>query len=281
MDRREIIKHLGLSISFLTGAGNVIAQQKSLQIGVVPHISARTITNQYEPLRTFLTRNSKNDVAVSTASDWQAFYRQAKANAYDIVVAPAHVARLMQTELAMVPIAAYHPLIQGIFVTEKSKRIESPQQVRAQSIVTANPLALVTIEGENWLETKHGMKKGIDYGCNQVRGNDSVGRAVLKGEGVAGMLCQSDFNAYPDDIKQQLSIIATYVELPNFVILKSRRLSIQTGSEIEKALGAFSKSAQESEIFEQRTGFRIIQKSESYDLAKLDRAAAQIRHLLL
>jgi phosphonate transport system substrate-binding protein len=281
VDKRETIKQLGFYLSFLTGAGNAIAQQKSLQIGVVPHISARTIANQYEPLRSFLMHSGKNDVAVSTASDWQTFYQRAKANAYDLVVAPAHIARLMQTELAMVPIAAYHPLIQGIFVTEKSKRIESPQQVRAQSIVTANPLALVTIEGESWLETKHGMKKGIDYGCTHVRGNDSVGRAVLKGEGVAGMLCRSDFNAYPEEIKQQLSIIATYAELPNFVILKSPRLSIQTGSEIEKDLAVFSKSAKDSAIFEQRTGFRIIQKPESYDLAKLERAAAQIRHLLL
>jgi phosphonate transport system substrate-binding protein len=281
MEKRHTIKQLGFYLSFLTSAGNAIAQQKNLQIGVVPHISARTITNQYEPLRTFLTHNRKYDVAVSTASDWQAFYRQAKANTYDLVVAPAHVARLMQTELAMVPIAAFHPLIQGIFVTEKSKRITSPQEIRTQSIVTANPLALVNIEGESWLETKHGMKKGIDYGCTHVRGNDSVGRAVLKGEGVAGMLCRSDFNTYPEELKQQLSIIATYVELPNFVILKHPRLGIQTGSEIEIDLGEFSKSAKDSAIFEQRTGFRIIQKPESYDLAKLDRAAAQIRNFLL
>jgi phosphonate transport system substrate-binding protein len=280
MNRRQTIKQLSLILGVCAGPKLSATQRAPLHIGVVPHISARSIAYQYEPLQNYLTHISQSDVTVSSAADWQSFYRNAKADQYDIVIAPAHVARIFQVELVMKPVAAYHPRLKGILVTEKATGIDTPTQIRSRSVVSGNPASLVALEGESWLDQVHGIKKGVDYRCVNVRGDDSVGIAVLKGEGSAGLLCLNDFNAYPVQVKSQLTVLATYAEFPNFVILTNHRMNEQSASDVERRLLEFAKSTPDSASFEQRTGLKIIQKPELIELTKLDKSAARIRHLL-
>jgi ABC-type phosphate/phosphonate transport system substrate-binding protein len=283
MDRRQLLKQARFILGFATGTTQASTLGQSVHIGVVPHISVRTIVEQYQPLQSYLTTNLVADVKISSATTWQSFYRNTQENLYDLIVAPAHLARLMQVDLGMIPIASCHPNIKGILITPKSQGIHSPTEVRSRFVVTGNPAALVTLEGEQWLETAHSMKKGTDYRCVSVRGDDSVGLAVLRGEASVGMMCLHDFEAYPTQIKAQLEIISTYAEFPNFVILANPKKRAFSDAFFENQLLAFSKSdasRQFATTFEQRTGFKIVTKPETNELKKLDKYAAQIRHLL-
>jgi phosphonate transport system substrate-binding protein len=279
MHRRELFKQFGLITAIYCGSTKA-NNQTDLRIGVVPHISARSIASQYDPLRRYLSRGLKVDVDVSSAANWKDFYQKTRVNAFDVVVVPAHIARIMQLELSMKPVAAFHPKIKGILVSAKSKRIESPVQLRGQSLVTANPAALVTLEGESWLEKSYGLKKGHDYTCTAVRGNDSVGLAVLKGEGPAGIMCKQDFDVYPPPIKNQLAIVAQYAEFSNFIVLENSRMDSGLSVAFEQQIQAFQKPAPDSASFERLTGFKIVSKPELQELEKFEKSAAQIRHLL-
>jgi phosphonate transport system substrate-binding protein len=286
MERRQLLKQarliLGLSAS-VSQASQASTLNQSVHIGVVPHISARTIAEQYQPLQSYLSAKLMADVQVSSATTWQSFYRNTQANIYDLIVAPAHLARIMQVDLGMNPIASYHPNIKGILVAARSQRIRSATEIRNHSVVIGNPAALVTLEGEHWLDKTYRMKKGTDYGCTPVRGDDSVGLAVVRGEGSVGMMCLHDFEAYPTHIKAQLEIIATYAEFPNFVILANPKKRAFSDTFFESQLLTFSTSEASGQLaatFEQRTGFKIVAKPAAIELKKLDQYATLIRQLL-
>jgi phosphonate transport system substrate-binding protein len=283
MDRREILKQASFMLSLASGASQASTSNKSVHIGVVPQISARSIVDQYQPLQSYLSNKLAAEVRVSSAATWQSFYQNTRANAYDLIVAPAHVARIMQIDLGMNPIASCHPNIKGILVAAKSQRIHSATDIHNHTLVTGNPAALVTLEGVQWLEKSHGMKKDVDYTALVVRGDDSVGLAVLRGEGAAGMQCLHDFETYPTHIKAQLEMISVYAEFPNFIVLANSKKSSFSDDFFQKQLFAFSNSPSSATLaatFEQRSGFKIIAKTITRELQKVDKSAAQIRHLL-
>jgi phosphonate transport system substrate-binding protein len=280
MNRRLAISQGVTLVGLLSVIGKVLAKPTSLKIGVLPHISARTIAHQYAPLQNYLSKTLNIDVSILTTVDWASFFKNTVASQYDLVVAPAHVARIMQVEAGLQPIAAYHPKIKGIFITEKSNNFDSPKLVKTKIIVTTNPASLIAIEGEHWLETAHGMRRGEDYRGLNIRGDDSVGYAVLRGEASAGMMCLQDFELYPDEIKNQLKIVETFTEFPNFSILASPSIGQTTSVSLATRLTAFSTKTADGNLFEHRTGFKIGAPTNPKEMASLGNAARKIRPLL-
>jgi phosphonate transport system substrate-binding protein len=280
MNRRLAISQGASLVSLLSVIGNSLAQPSSLKIGVLPHISARTIAHQYAPLQSYLSKTLKSDVSILTTVDWAGFFKNAVASQYDLVIAPAHVARIMQLEAGLQPIAAYHPKIKGVFITEKTQNIDSPKLAKTKIIVMTNPASLIAIEGERWLDKAHGMRRGEDYRGLNIRGDDSVGYAVLRGEASAGMMCLHDFEAYSDAIKNQLRIIETFAEFPNFSILALPSIGQTTQVSLVARLAEFSTNTADGRTFEQLTGFKIGAPSNPNEQASLDNAAKKIRPLL-
>jgi phosphonate transport system substrate-binding protein len=177
MNRRELLLNGGLAYSLLAGLPfNLSISQtlsKLLQIGVLPNVSARIIATQYEPFQGYLTQKLERNVVVSTATDWAAFYRNTRADSYDVVVAAAHVARLMQVDLGMVPIASYMPNIKGLFVMPKSASDTSVQALKGAKLILANPASILAFESELWLD-KQGLKVGSDYAVWQYVGTTAL-----------------------------------------------------------------------------------------------------------
>lgn len=123
MRRRQIIKQCSLGLAYLAQLSPLTShaanEAKTFNLGVLPHISSRSTAIQYEPLRNYLANDRYALATVSTAADWKSFYDNAKVGQYDLIIAAAHVARIMQTELGLMPLASYHPNISGAFIAAK------------------------------------------------------------------------------------------------------------------------------------------------------------------
>jgi phosphonate transport system substrate-binding protein len=234
-----------------------LTQNRTFNIGVLPHISTRAMAIQYEPLRMYLSQETNVLSTVSTAPDWKSFYKNTKAGHYDLVIAAAHVARLMQTELGLTPIASYHPLIKGVFIAAKSKKMTSPKSASNGLIATANPASIIDFESERWLANTHQMKRGEDYQCVHVRGGDSVALSVVRGETAAGIMCLSDLESQPEVIKGQIDVVSMFAEVPNFIALTGQVIVRKDQNLLGKRLVRFSESTALGRTFEERTGFRF------------------------
>ena len=70
----------------------------SFKVGVAPHTSARFILEQYQPLRTYLSKALGVEVEIVTAPDFTEFARQAVGQKYDIAITTGHQARMLHFE---------------------------------------------------------------------------------------------------------------------------------------------------------------------------------------
>jgi phosphonate transport system substrate-binding protein len=282
MNRRELLKSGALACSMLGSLSITLssarAQAKPLQIGVLPNVSARIIATQYEPVQAYLSSKLERQVSISTATDWASFYRNTKADQYDVVVAAAHVARLMQVDLGMVPVASYVPNIKGLFVMTKMATDTSVQALRGSKLVLANPASLVAFESEQWLD-KQGLKVGSDYSVVPVRGDDSVGLTLLRGDATAGVLSMGEFNQHQTAVKEQLRIVQNFTEVPSFVVLVHQKMLPASKSDLIKQFTSFSEMP-EGKTFEARTNFRVKTHINDKELAGMDVYLEKTRRLM-
>jgi phosphonate transport system substrate-binding protein len=279
MNRRELMTKSTLALGLISQFKSLQAQNKTLHIGVLPNVSARIIATQYEPMQSHLSSKLERQVTISTAPDWASFYRNAKAEQYDVVVSAVHVARLMQLDLGMRPIASYQPNIKGLFITTKANPEQSPKAVKGNQVCLANPASLLAFEGERWLE-RQGFKLDTDYKVLKVRGDDSVGATLVRGESAAGILSMGEFNSHPPPIREELKIVQIFAEVPSFIVLTSPRFNAELSNNFAKQLGEFSELTAAGKLFEERTGFKIKPTVNERELLSTDAFVEKTRRLL-
>jgi phosphonate transport system substrate-binding protein len=279
MNRRELVIKGALALGVMSKLQIAVGQGKPLQVGVLPNVSARVLATQYEPFQVHLAQKIERQVIVSTAPDWSSFYRNVKADQYDLVVSAIHVGRLMQVDLGLRPLANYQPNIKGLFVTTKTNAEKGVPGVKGSQVAVANPASLVAFEAERWLD-RQGFKIDSDYKTLRVRGDDSVGLTLVRGESAAGILSMGEFNAHPPAIRDQLKIVQVFVEVPSFVVLASPRLTQEVASTFAKQLAEFSEASAEGKQFEERTGFKIKGNVNDKDLQSMDIFLDKTRRLI-
>ena len=289
MDRRTVLSSLlrpiaakmALSTATLLAAVKPLTAQGNapLKLGVIPKVNARTLATQYEPLQSYLTKQLRLEVQLATTSDWQSFYKAAKLGGFDLIVAPAHFARMLQNEKAAIPIATFQPRIKSVFVTLRTETDSRPIMARGKSIAFANPLSLVSMAGEQWLD-QNGLRLGIDYQNTHVRGEDSVGPTVARGEAFAGVMGLNEFNAQSTALKDQLKVSAVIAELPAYMVLTAKHISESTSNLIASHIGNFSENSLEGKQFLQKAGFSISRNISVIDMKIAESYGEKIRPLL-
>lgn len=256
----------GMGWSFGTWAQGNAA---TLQVGVLPNVSARVLLTQYESVQAYLSQRLGLAVAVSTAPDWREFYQRVRRGDYAVVIAAANVARLMERDLGYHPILAFEPRIPAILVAAKGTDAALPALLNGKAVVIANPASLVAFEGQDWL-AQRGLEAGRNYQTLRVRGDDSVGSAILRGDAQAGILSMGEFRAHREAIREQLTVLATMAEVAGFIVCVSKELPTAQVEALRAGLLAFGQGTDEGRQFFQRTGFRAITPVSERTLAAMD-----------
>jgi phosphonate transport system substrate-binding protein len=279
MDRRTAITQGSIAFGMISQLRVALAQYQPVNLGVLPHVNARAIALQYEPMQQFLSHKLDARVMVSTSPDWGSFYRNAKNGDYDIVVAAVNVARLMQIDLGLIPVASYHPKIQGLVVTHKHFAAQSIRSKLGTRIAISNPASLIAFEAQNWFENQ-GLRAGLDFQFTNVKGETSIGMLVAQQEASAGIMSSYGFHAQSQDIKTQLQIHKTFTEAPSFVVLASRQFSEGLGKNLARSFEEFSDTSVEGKRFTERTGFKILNQVNDRDLIAMDAYLEKTKRLI-
>lgn len=272
------ITHVTLGIC-LAAVAHVATASGSLEVGVLPNVSARVLMTQYEPLQSHLNKQLGLPVAVSTAPNWREFYQRLKQGQYQVVVVAGNVARLAEKDLGYKPLVSYEPLVPAVFVTKKGVTTPPPALLTGHTLALGNPASLVAFEGARWLD-QQGLQPGKHYQTLQVRADDSVGSAIVRGEAAAGIMSMGEFRAHAPEVRDQLSIHTRFAEVTSFVVMASPTLDAAMAERVRKLLLAFDGQVDDARLFFERSGFKAIVPFNPAALQQLDAYVDSTRKLL-
>lgn len=278
MDRRSALTASATALAALPTA-LLAAGGPTLEIGVLPNVSARVLLAQYAPLREYLTRELGRAVQVSTGPTWASFHQRTLGGDYDLIVTAANLARLAQLDGGHVPLLSYLPSIRALLVCTTQRPIRQPSELAGQTLVLSNPQSLVALRGMRWL-AENGLQRDRDFKTIGTRTDDSVGSVLVRGEATAGMISGGEFRAIPDALRTQLQVVTTFAEVPGFVLLAHPKVPEAEQKSCKSQLMAFATGSEEGRAFFAQTGFSGFQDVAPGLMESLDTYVETTRRLL-
>ena len=246
----------------------------SFKVGVAPHTSARFILEQYQPLRTYLSKALGVEVEIVTAPDFTEFARQAVGQKYDIAITTGHQARMLQMDASYLPLLTYKAEFKALVVVRSDAGIKDSADLKSKTIIGLSPSSLVTLWGESWLRRMGRTDVTLRY----VSAADSVGQLLLVGEGSAGLMSLPNFQNLAPEVKAKLRVLAESPAMAGRVYMLNGRQRKRQAA-LEAALWAFSKTPDGMHYLEKNNlgGYRKLRRGE---LEAMSPYAIEVRKIL-
>lgn len=253
---------------------------KPLILGIVPNLSPRSMLAVYQPLRTQLETFLSRPVMLFTAPDFYSFYNRALEGEYDIALMPAHFARLAQTEGGLIPFAKFLPPQYGVVVVRRDSTLYAPRDLRGKRIALVDRTALVTLRGEDWLESQ-----GVVIDMNAVPPahftyHNAAVEAVLNGRADAAIVSSGPFNTMPKDLRERARVLASLGDMPANVFVAHPRLSSEEVQELRGVLFDYARRTTKLKGFLERYRYENIVPIEADELRALDRYAKRAKQIM-
>lgn len=249
-----------------------------LVIGLFPNLSPQRQFRLYQLLAEYLQQWLARPVQLYTAKTPRAFVEATQHGDFDIVLTPPHLAWLAEHEAGYRPLATYASTIRGLLVVAASSRLHSATEVRGRTIAIPDPLAIVTILGEAYLQGG-GLRRDIDYHFLSWGSHNNAALAVINDEAPAAILGALSFGQLPETVRSKLRIIGTTPEVKSFFFMANPRLTPATAQAVQDALLAFGATPQ-GRLFLDRSHFGRILRADPHSLAAMARYGAETQRLL-
>lgn len=260
----------------VSGAG--AAEPRAIEIAVLPYFSPRTLLEQYEPLRAFISDRLHRPTFLATAKDYRTFVQRTQTRGYPFIITGPHLGRLAQMEAGYRPLAGWKANLQGLFLVRRDSPMTGLSDLRGHSIAAPPPLAVTTMLGLDALER-------VGLGPDQVKvvtqpSHNAAVRTVLRGENAAALVWSKTLATIEPEVRDQLRIIAKTEILPTAsLFLASPDYPKADALALRDALLAFCDTAAGKD-FLTKSDYEGIIAIEPEDLDYLDRFLAPTRRAL-
>jgi phosphonate transport system substrate-binding protein len=252
---RNLLQHrspvlMVLFLLLILGSRPAVSADKPLILGVFPHLTARQIIENYHPLVTSLEKHLHRHVVVYSAPNLRAFVERTQQGDYDILLTPPHMAWLARQDAGYRPLLKYAQPVHGLLVVRSDSTFTAPEALRGRTIATADAIAVVGLALEADL-AKRGLKRGIDYRTVESGTHSSTVMQVVNKRADAAMVGQHAYQLMPDDLRNQLRILAKTPPLSSLMYLTHPRIRDRDAQAVRQALLDFAGSS-EGQAFMQR-----------------------------
>ena len=272
-----LIRFLGLALLF--GLGNASADDATIEIGIIPTLSTRTILTTYQPLREYLEEQIKQPVVLMTAPDYQTFIERTQRGEYRFVITAPHFARLAQAEAGYVPMVRVKRELRGILVTRADSHIKTINDLRGKIVSTPENIAVVTMLGLQLLR-EHGLEPGRKVTMRAYASFNSAVLAVQHGESDAAFTAQTALNQMPEETRSALRTIATTSAVPHNIFLASKQVPSKEVERMTRLLLDFSEDKPRGAPFFEKIGFLGYVRPTAAELKNLDPYVAELKRQL-
>ena len=272
-----LVRCLGMGVLF--GLGNASADDATIEIGIIPTLSTRTILTTYQPLREYLEEQIKQPVVLMTAPDYQTFIERTQRGEYRFVITASHFAGLAQAEAGYGPMMRVKRELRGILVTRADSHIKTINDLRGKIVSTPENIAVVTMLGLQLLR-EHGLEPGRKVTMRAYASFNSAVLAVQHGESDAAFTAQTALNQMPEETRSALRTIATTSAVPHNIFLASKQVPSKEVERMTRLLLDFSEDKPRGAPFFEKIGFLGYVRPTAAELKNLDPYVAELKRQL-
>ncbi len=251
---------------------------RSLQIGVVPYLSARILVKSYEPMRQYLEHVLGIPVKIYTANGFGQFLQNAQHGDFDLVITPAHFARLLQQDNKFNPLVRYAKGGRGLVMVARNGEISTLEDLKGKTVAVPFRLSLAAIICVTALQ-EHGLNDGSNISISEYPSFESALLAVKSGEAAAAVSAPGALQQVSPELRDSVTPVLDTGDYVNLIFMAHPRLHGKMMAVMHNALLKFGKS-EEGEKFFTSTGFGEFLPVTVKDMSGLDKYVPITRHLL-
>ncbi len=282
MNRRSsqpLCQLLGISLLLAIPLAATAAAPETIEIGLLPTLSARSTLATYQPLRSYLQEHLKRPVVLVTAPDYRTYIERTQRREYHYVVTAPHFARLAQTEAGYRPLVRVQRDLQALLVTEAGTGAKRIADLRNQVVTTPDRLAVASMLGIELLRA-HGLQPDRDVTVRAMPSFSSAVIALRNGEAAAAVTVATALNQMPQDIRARLTTLATSRPISHIMFLAGPQVPQAEAAEVRRLLLAFAGADPRGEQFFGATGFQSFTRIGEEELRALDGYVVELKKRL-
>ena len=240
----------------------------SLKVGIVPYLSPKVLMSLFAPIRDHLEQQTTYSVELYTATDVPGYLRKASQRNFDVVIASAHLSRLLQQRAGYIPVAAFsNDLYGAVFVADNST-IFKLSDLRGKKLVVTDRSMLVNLaifdvfQQKKWHESDFIIRPSVNQNAALL--------SVAKGENDAAIAAYFSLDQMPVEQAQHFREIFRTQALPNIIISLSPELSPKQQRDLRKAIMSLADTPSGAQ-FLKNSRFGGIKKVTPSSMAQLDK----------
>lgn len=253
------------------------ATPSPLRVGVFPTVSPTQLLTNYQPFRTYLTRELGRPVEIFTAKDFPTFHRETVAGNFDLVLTAAHLARVAQRDSGWLPLAHYTEDNRAVLLTSKSNPLASVKELAGRNVAVANRSALVNIIALHWL-AEQGVRPGREFEVLGVPTFSGAAHAVQSDQAALGIVSTATLKQVPPLVAQGVQVLHELPSIP-YTWAISPKLRAE-GARVQEVLVRFSDKLPEGKKFFDATNHGGIEPVTDAFLRSIDPYVDETRRLL-
>jgi phosphonate transport system substrate-binding protein len=246
------------------------AAQDSLEVGIFPLLSVRTLMERFQPMRDHLEKSLNRPVVFVTAPDFRSFVERTQAKQYPYVITAPHFGRLAQLKAGYRPMLQPVNPMQGVFFVRKDSKIKTLADLRGANLATPDALALVTALGESSLH-QAGLVVQKDVRLTNLPTHNAAILSLQHGQTDAALASNYQFMQMKPEEQAELRIIGKTAELPApMLYLAGPSLSDADAQAISNAIIDFAHNTESGRRFMESTRYEGMEKPSAAELKQLD-----------
>ena len=223
----------------------------SLQLGVVPYLSARSLLLEHAPLKSFLESRLHQPVNLGSARNPDLFVGRVVGGEFDVALLPPHIARLLQSDYGYLPLQGIRADFYALVLVNKQDPAVNIADLKGRALNLPHHLSLVALQIDAYLR-----RLDVDPDTDlQVRYHSTDNNAVLALAGAsrgAAATSRTVFERMPAEIGSQLRILGSTPSVVSLVFVANPRLKPQQLDALRGALDEFPYSEAGLAFFQQR-----------------------------
>jgi phosphonate transport system substrate-binding protein len=255
-----------LALALLGNRPPALAADKSLRLGTLPVVSARTAYEIYHPLLAHLENAFQLSVQLETPPNFRSLYQRIQENAFDLLVSPPHIARLAQKKLGWHPLVMCQPEHQSVLLTMEDNGPANLEALRGGTVAVLDNNALVVMVMMDAL-AKMGLTMDRDFKVIETRSYESSQLAVK--QGVAQAMVSRSQGFIDPNARDRMKILFDAGTVPGYVFIAAPGTSNTQQQNLRKQLLVFG-GMPEARPFLEKLGYNAMAVATEDALRRLD-----------
>lgn len=207
-----------------------------LRVGLVPFMSPTVLLTAFRAVREHLERSLDRPVEMLTGKDFRSLVEATARNEYDLVLLPAHVARLAMVDWRYAPVAGTVDTLQVQVLVKGNGPVRTAADLKGQSAGMLDALSLTAAVGTRWLQDQ-GLAGDV-----KVQPLPSINSAMfaLEQDEVAMVVAGStQLLMLPASTPRNERVLATIRDIPGPIYVARPGLPADELARLRAALSAF------------------------------------------